>query len=123
MSQPAPLSGLSVLVLEDDFYIAEDTRGVLEDAGASVLGPFAAAEPALLEAERRQADCALVDINLGLGPDFAPAERLLQLGVPIVLVTGYDHRIIPEPLSGVPCLQKPAQARKIVAAIQTACNR
>lgn len=123
MSDPAPLTGLSVLVLEDDFYIAEDARDALESAGAKVVGPFAAPAAALAEAARGRADCALVDVNLGPGPNFEPAERLLQLGIPVIFVTGYDHGVIPEALSNLPCLQKPVQGRRIVEAVEKACGR
>lgn len=123
MPHATPLDGLSVLVLEDDFYLAEDARYALESAGASVVGPFSSLLQALVEAERRKADCALVDVNLGAGPSFEPAERLLKLGVPVIFVTGYDHGVIPEALSKLPCLQKPVEGHKIVAAVEKACGR
>ena len=123
MSTPTSLNGLSVLVLEDDFYIAEDAKAALEEAGAKVLGPFAASREAIAEAAEAGADCALVDLNLGSGQSFEPARRLLQMGVPVVVMTGYDASIIPEAFSNVPCLQKPTQPRNIVAAVERACGR
>ncbi len=123
MPKSASLEGLSVLVLEDDFYIAEDSKAVLEDAGATVLGPYSESAEALAEATARGADCALVDVNLGSGPSFAPARGLMQLGVPVILMTGYDDSVMPEAFAKVPCLQKPIQPRKIVAAVAKACGR
>jgi DNA-binding response OmpR family regulator len=117
------LNGLTVLVLEDDFYLAEDTRQALEDAGASVLGPFNAPDQAFAQGAGEGPDCAIVDVNLGHGPNFAPAHRLLEMGVPVIFITGYDHSVIPEVLSGSPCLQKPIQAHKVIAAVERVCGR
>ena len=123
MSARKSLAGLTVLVLEDDYYVADDTRIALEAAGASVLGPCAAATRALALAERTPPDCALVDINLGDGADFSAAKHLLELGVPVVFMTGYGADVIPAALSDLPCLQKPAAAQKIVDAAASACGR
>src|SRR3546814_2353211 len=38
------LAGCSVLVIEDNFFLAEDARDTLERAGATVLGPVSNAE-------------------------------------------------------------------------------
>jgi hypothetical protein len=38
MSDEMPLRGCAVLVVDDDFYLAEDAREALEEAGAVVLG-------------------------------------------------------------------------------------
>jgi CheY-like chemotaxis protein len=121
MAALKPLSGRCVIVVEDDYYLAEDTKAALEDAGASVVGPFPAAASALQAAEQHAADCAVMDVNLGAGPNFEPAQRLLELGVPVVFVTGYDSSVIPDALSHLPCLQKPADARKLVAAVERLC--
>ena len=121
MPDSKPLSGRSVLILEDDYYLAEDAKAVLESAGATVIGPFHAAASALDAARNGEPDCAVVDINLGGGPNFAPAEGLLGMGVPVVFITGYDDEVIPEALSHVPCLQKPTQPHRIIAAVQQTC--
>lgn len=121
MPDTKPLSGRSVLVLEDDYYLAEDAKATLESAGATVLGPFRAVDSALDAARNGNADCAVVDINLGGGPNFAPAESLLRMGVPVVFITGYDDSVIPEALSHVPCLQKPTQPHRIIDAVRQTC--
>ncbi len=123
MSDRERLSGLSVLVLEDDFYLADDARQTLESAGASVLGPFARAAEAQAMLERSKPDCALIDVNLGGGPNFDAARALLDSGVPIVFVTGYDRDVIPPDLAHVPCLQKPTQPKKMVEAVKAVSER
>jgi len=118
-----PLEGLHVLVLEDDFFIAEDTSQALKAAGASVLGPCRDAAAAFQALEADYADCAMVDVNLGQGPTFEPARALLARGIPVILVTGYDAKIIPAELANLPCLQKPTDPRRVVQAVRDLCVR
>lgn len=116
------LNGLSVLVLEDEYCIADDLTQLLSDAGAVVLGPFRDIEAALAAASDK-IDCALVDINLGHGPRFETSRRLVELGVPVVFLTGYDRRVVPTEFSDAPFLQKPAEARRVIEAVRAAADR
>jgi DNA-binding response OmpR family regulator len=116
------LRGLSVLIVEDDYYQAEDARAALEQAGASVLGPCRDGEEAVSAIEGHHADCAVVDINLGGGPSFVAARSLLQRGLPVVFVTGYEQDVIPLDLRHLSCLQKPTDGRRIVAAVAEVCR-
>lgn len=117
------LKGLSILVVEDDYYLADDARLALSRAGAKVMGPCAGAEEAMELIDHERPDCVLLDVNLGHGMDFAPARALAARGVPIVFITGYGTEIIPRDLSQAPCLQKPTDPRRIVAAVRLSCRR
>lgn len=116
----ARLAGLSVLVLEDDYFLADDTARTLRGAGAEVLGPYGDAADAIVVADRTPPGCALVDVNLGRGPNFAPARALLARGFPVLFLTGYDTDVIPDDLRGLPCLQKPVPAARLIEAVQAA---
>ncbi|RWL42190.1 MAG: response regulator [Mesorhizobium sp.] len=113
------LHGRAVLVVEDDFYLADDTRQTLEDAGAEVLGPVSTADEALSLLEIRKPDYAVVDVNLGAGPSFGLASTLQARGIPFVFLTGYDPDIIPAEFRNVPCLQKPIDPEKVLVALST----
>lgn len=115
------LGGLTVLLVEDDFYLADDTSHALANAGAHVLGPYPRFEDAQEALSRSKPDCAILDINLGSGPDFTSAEALRRQGVPMMFVTGYDHATIPSELADVACLNKPTSAQKIVEAVRQLC--
>lgn len=117
------LSGCSVLVLDDEFYIADDTAAALESVGATIVGPFGTAAEAIQAAEHSPPDCAVVDINLGNGPDFQVARYLVGRGVPVVFITGYDHGIIPKALAHLACIQKPAQAPAIIMTVAEILER
>jgi DNA-binding response OmpR family regulator len=117
------LKGLSILVVEDDYYLADDAALALARAGAKVMGPCAGVEEAMALVDHERPDCVLLDVNLGRGLDFAPARALAAHGVPIVFITGYDPAVIPHDLAEAPCLEKPTDPRRIVAAVCTSCGR
>ena len=123
MTAVPPLLGLSVLVLEDSFYIAEEAARLLERAGARVLGPCRDLVQVLAVIERVTPDCALVDINLGHGLEFGPARELLKKGIPIILLTGYDAAVIPDDLKFTPCLQKPVAPHRLISEVTSAARR
>jgi FixJ family two-component response regulator len=117
------LDGLSVLVLEDEFILADDATRVLLRAGAEVMGPFGVANAALAAAERRKPDCALLDVDLGSGPDFEPARALKKRGVPLIFFTGHDLALVPADLRNERFLEKPVFMGAIVDIIALACGR
>jgi CheY-like chemotaxis protein len=123
MASSVQLEGLLVLVLEDNFLLADDARRALAQAGARILGPFRDAGEAVQSVERERPDCAVVDVNLGEGPSFAPARALLSRGVPVILVTGYDRDLVPHDLSHLVRVEKPATERQIVEAVGSTCGR
>jgi CheY-like chemotaxis protein len=117
------LRGLSVLVLEDEFILADDAKRVLLRAGADVLGPFSAAGEAIEAADRRKPHCALLDVDLGSGPDFEAARALKQRGVPMIFFTGYDMEVVPADLRQERFLEKPVFMASIVDVVASACGR
>jgi FixJ family two-component response regulator len=117
------LDGLSVLVLEDEFILADDATRVLLRAGAEVVGPFGFANAALAAAERRKPHCAVLDVDLGSGPDFEPARALKKRGVPLIFFTGYDLAVVPADLRNERILEKPVFMGAIVDIVALACGR
>ena len=117
MTGTGPLRGKRILVLEDDFYLATDEKALLEQAGATVVGPFGSSCAAQDVLDAGPLDGALVDINLGAGPSFDFARLLSGLGVPFLFVTGYDEASIPHELASAPRLEKPIRERELLAAV------
>lgn len=114
---------LRVLVVEDDFYIAIDVERTLQNAGAVVVGPYGRVEDALAAIAREPIDCALVDVNLGDGPNFEVAQALRERGVSAVFTTGYGGEIFPEEFQGHTRLEKPVHPLQMVAAVAQACGQ
>ena len=117
MTPGRPLEGKRILVLEDDFYLARDEKALLEKAGAVVVGPFGTAFRGDELPTADELDGAVVDINLGQGPNFDFARTLKERGVPFVFVTGYDAAVVPPELSGAERLEKPFRDRDFIAAV------
>ena len=123
MSGQKQLSGLSVLIVEDDFLIAEDARHALQQAGAGVIGPCPDLDSARALIGQEKPDCAVLDINLGEGADFTAAREMLEQKIKVVFATGYDSGVIPPELVQLKCLQKPITGRRLVSAVAELCDR
>ncbi len=115
------LSGICVLVVEDDYYLAMEAKAVLEDAGAEVIGPVSNFVQCLKAIADRRLDCAVVDINLGGGPSFEPAKRLQADSIPFLFLTGYSPEAVPAEFQHVPQTQKPVKAEALVQAVRPLC--
>jgi CheY-like chemotaxis protein len=120
MSGAPDLSARTVLVVEDDYYLAGDTAAALRGAGATVLGPCPSEDATLDLLESNTPTHAVLDLNLGGGgPRFKIAHALRERGVPFVFLTGYDSASVPADLADVVRLQKPLPLRDIVEAVAT----
>jgi DNA-binding response OmpR family regulator len=110
-----PLLGYRIIILEDDYYQAEDSRMTLEQAGATVIAVTATA-PNLDELMAGGViDAALIDINLGRTLSFDFARELGAQRIPFGFLTGYDAGMLPDDLAGRPCLSKPADPARMIA--------
>jgi DNA-binding response OmpR family regulator len=120
MATEVDLSALAVLVLDNQFLLADDVRRVLEQAGAKVLGPCRDEESALKLLQTRAPDCAVLDPDLGGGPTYEIARTLKAKGVPFVFLTGYDDDVIPPAFAGAACLTKPVDYRRLIEEVARA---
>ena len=112
-----------ILVVEDDTILAMAVEAVLEDEGYSVVGPFARLDEALQAAEREALDGALLDINIVGGVVFPVAEALDRRGVPFLIVSGYDDRIMRKASQDWPRLMKPYPVEELVAQLALMIGR
>lgn len=119
---PGSLQGRRLLLVEDEYLIADELRQALTGAGAEVLGPVPTVAEALallataLAGEGRL-DGAVLDLNLGGEMAFPVADALQRHGIPLVFTTGYDRDVIPPAYAHLPCCEKPAGARRVAGAL------
>ena len=113
------MRGKRILVVEDEYLLADDLRTALQDVGSEVVGPVpdAAGALALIDGPGR-IDAALLDINLSGTPAFSVADALVGRGVPIAFITGYDQSAIPDRLANVARLEKPVGVPSILALLE-----
>lgn len=121
-SARASLKGLRVLVVEDEYFIADDIGQALERSEAVILGPVPTAAAARAVLGREKADCILLDLNLRGELTFTFADELRATRTPLVFATGYDAAFIPERLAQVPRLEKPLDLAALVATIARVCK-
>ncbi len=117
MAGAPDLTGRTVLVVEDDYFLASDTVAALRGAGARVLGPCPTAEAARDLLRSELPSHAVLDLNLGGGARFDIARLLKSRGVPFIFLTGYDQDVIPDDVADVIRLQKPVPFLAIIEAI------
>lgn len=112
------LQNCAILIVEDEYLLADDLATELRDHGATVVGPAATIEQALaLLAENPPLDGAVLDVNLRGQPIFPVADELAGRGVPFVFATGYDSAAIPERFGGTPRCEKPLRLTDLVKAL------
>lgn len=116
--QTTNLEGYRVLVVEDDYFVAQDLCSILRTRGATVVGPARSVSTGRELANAHRPDCALLDINLHGQYAFDLAEELQSRGVRTVFTTGYDTTFIPPRLRQTACLQKPIDTTALVQTIR-----
>lgn len=111
MSYPAQGSERPrVLVVEDEYFIADDLAQALAQEGIDVLGPVGDPTEALALVGRERIDRAVLDINLHGDLVFDVARALKARGVPFVFATGYAANVVPAGLADAPRWEKPFDA-------------
>ena len=76
-----------VLVVEDEFLIADELRRVLIAGGFRVMGPVSSNEDALDLIDQDKPDFAVLDVYLGAETVTPVALELQRLKVPFVLAS------------------------------------
>jgi CheY-like chemotaxis protein len=127
MSMPptisGPLAGRRVLVIEDEYFLADDIARALKDLGARVIGPVGELEEAATLVDADTAiDGAVVDINLRNDLIFPVVRTLRARKVPLLFTTGYDRKSIEPEFQDIRLWEKPldipAMARDLAGMIK-----
>lgn len=108
------LEGVRVLILEDEFYLADDLARALRDVGADPVGPVGTLEEAEDLVESGRFDAAVLDLNLHgeMAADFI--RRLATAKVPCLIVSGYAEDALPESVVGIRRLEKPVSPSAVI---------
>ena len=113
MSRSDPLTGLRLLVVEDEALVAMALEDMLGDLGCVVVDVAGTLARGVALAEKLAIDGAILDINLGGEKVFPVAERLAERGVPFVFCTGYGLAGVPADFAQAPTLSKPYDQRQL----------
>jgi CheY-like chemotaxis protein len=112
------LNGARVLVIEDDWIVADALRFLIDGFDGRVTTIAPTVERALEALDATVVDVAVLDINLR-GASVVPlAEHLRAERVPFVFLTGYaDADVLPDHLRGYPRFAKPVAPEPLVQAL------
>lgn len=104
-----PLSGLRLLLVEDEAMIAMMVEDMLSELGCVVVEVAGSVSRGLAVADKGalEIDGAVLDVNLGTETVYPVAEALRARGVPFVFSTGYSTAGIEAAYAGVPIVPKP----------------
>jgi DNA-binding NtrC family response regulator len=118
MGEPT-LRGRHILVVEDEYMLADELSAELDEAGAIVLGPAGTLESALamIKAAPR-IDVAVIDVNLGGVLAYPAVDLLIERRVPFLFVTGYDAAAIPDRFANVVRYEKPINLSSVARAVR-----
>ena len=124
--EPADSQGMpdDVLIVEDDAIIALDFEDTITGFGVKRVRCAGSVARALRLIEDRAPDFALLDVGLVSEKSFAIAERLQQMQIPFVFITGYGREFgLPPALKGTPMLPKPCTRDVLLAALRQRTRR
>lgn len=106
--QRAPLTGRRILVVEDEYFLADDIGNALRMLGAEIAGPVGHIEDAMAMLRGPGVlDGAVLDVNIRTELIFPIARELRARDVPFVFTTGYDKISIKPEFHDVPLWEKP----------------
>jgi CheY-like chemotaxis protein len=101
-----PLTGVRLLLVEDEALVALELEDMIIGLGAEVAGPFSRVADAL-DALQHEVTGAVLDVHLNGDTTFQVVDALLERGKPIIFVTGGALELIPEKYRQLPRLHKP----------------
>jgi CheY-like chemotaxis protein len=106
------LTGRRVLIVEDEYFLADDMRSALRALGADIAGPAADIADALrILHDGGVIDGAVLDVNIRQQMIYPVARELQARGVPIVFTSGYDKIVLGTEFADVPLWEKPFDQR------------
>lgn len=108
-----PLTGLRLLVVEDEALVAMALEDMLDELGCVVVDVAGTLARGVALAAELSIDGAILDINLGGEKVFPVAARLAERGVPFVFCTGYGLAGVPAAFAQAPTLAKPYDQRQL----------
>ena len=111
-----PLDNKSVLIVEDEPFIAFDLADAMSDAGATVMGPALTVSEADQALDGGRPSVACLDINIGSDFVWPIAQRLHDDGIPFVFVSARcTQSELPAPFGGYQCIAKPASQADLIS--------
>jgi DNA-binding response OmpR family regulator len=112
---PVALEGTSVLIVEDEFIIAEYAREVLSACAVKVAVATDVVEARAMLDEPTRFNAAILNVKLADRVSYSLAERLTEARVPFAFASGFDHlKLRADGFGAVAWLPKPYTPSKLL---------
>ncbi|HEX4194862.1 MAG TPA: response regulator [Stellaceae bacterium] len=113
------LRGQQILVVEDDYLVAQVLVDLLEDAGATVIGPIGWVDEALtlITDPAHRLDAAVLDVNLHGSKSYPIADALADRSIGFIFATGYGADALDGAYRDHRRCEKPFNQRTLIAAL------
>ena len=118
-----PLSGRSILVVEDETILRMTIEDVLADFGCESVTATGTAEKAVALVEGQVFDAAVLDLNLNGTSSRPVAYALAARGVPFVVATGNTGGDMEDVFRDRAVLRKPFNYDELVATLTRLLTR
>src|SRR5437868_13133424 len=115
MATLGKIDASAVLVIEDEWLIAELLQEALVEAGYRVLGPVSRVREGLQLLENSRPDIAVLDVSLRGETSFEVARALAKRSIPFIFMTGYVSNDLLGEFKGRPVLNKPVDDAKLLS--------
>ena len=115
------LSGLRILVVEDEPIIVMLLEDMLGDLDCVLVGPAYKTDTALNIVQSERLDAAILDVNLGGQRTTVVAEALEAKGIPFMFATGYGAAGMTGNLGQSLVLTKPFTQDQLERALRSLC--
>ena len=112
-----------VLIIEDEYFLANDLEVALKSMGAGVIALAGDLEAAIDLVALGGFNLAIVDINLRGRRAFGVADELRLKGIPFVFYTGYGPKMIPAQFADVIRWEKPFDPLIVAQDVVKLCYR
>ena len=116
----ASLTGLRVIIVEDEPFLALCLGEVIEGEGCVVAGTAHTVAQALALVATASFDVALLDLSLHGKPVGSIAAAIIDRGCAVVFSTGSGASDVPAAFQGWPVLCKPYKDKAVFAALAAA---
>lgn len=116
------LKGCRILILEDEYFIANDLERALKAQGVKVIGPFAKLSEAMRQVARDEIDAVVMDVNLRDESAYSVSDELARQHIPFIFATGYSAKTIPNRFRHVTRWEKPYDVTDVVNDLARLCE-
>jgi len=108
---------MRILIVEDDYLVADQLAREILELGEVVVGPYANLEEGAMNFD--DVDAAILDVRLGDGTSFHIADSLQALQIPFLFYTGYDPQLVPSRFCPTDVYNKPGHARWLLSGLRS----